>query len=119
MPNCVFCDIVARKAPATYVYSLDHVIGIVPINPVTPGHVIFIPSAHVEDFTSLPWVSGKVMQAAAAYWNLFGKDGAVNLITSKGVEATQSVFHLHVHLVPRHKDDGLTLPWTGQKESSK
>lgn len=114
MADCIFCDIVARKAPASFIYADHDVIGIVPINPVTPGHVIFIPHAHVEDFTQLPWVSGRVVEAAAAYWRGVGGNGSVNLITSKGKEATQSVFHLHVHLVPRRENDGLHLPWTGQ-----
>jgi len=115
MSDCVFCDIVAGKSPATYVMQGEGAIGIVPINPVTPGHVLFIPKIHVTDFAQVPVVSGKLVELAAAWWRGPGGGGPVNMITSRGREATQSVFHLHIHLVPRAKDDGLALPWYSGK----
>lgn len=111
---CVFCDIAAGIAPADVVWSSGDAIAFVPLKPVTPGHVLVVPRVHVEDFTTDPFVSAATMLAAA---DLAGRnDWAMNLITSRGALATQTVFHLHIHLVPRRPDDGLPLPWTPQKD---
>lgn len=81
-----------------------------PLNPVTPGHMLFLPSAHIEH----PSVNAVgVTMAAAERWGE-QQDEPFNLITSSGVVATQSIAHIHVHYVPRREDDGLHLPWTGQ-----
>lgn len=88
---------------------------IVPLNPVTPGHVLVLPKEHVPDFTTSYHLTGLTARAAAHIARDMG--GAVNLITSRGIEATQSVFHLHMHLVPRKSNDGLALPWySGRKK---
>lgn len=106
---CPFCEIVAGRAPATYVHEWSDVIAIVPLNPVVDGHTLVIPKRHVRDFASDPEVSADTMLHAAQLmrWT----DRPMNLITSRGREATQSVFHLHLHLVPRAEGDGLALPW--------
>lgn len=111
--SCVFCKIERQQAPARFVGSWADVFAIEPLGPVTPGHVLFIPRAHVTDFTDDPIVAAQVMAHAARYVAEEGISDA-NLITSKGEHATQTVFHLHLHVVPRTLDDGLTLPWTGQ-----
>lgn len=108
MNNCPFCPMFTPKGPDT--------INIEPLNPVTPGHRLIIPREHVTDFTEDVQVTSRVMRRAARIAAKMGGD--MNLITSKGKEATQSVFHLHVHLVPRKENDGLTLPWTGQITNS-
>jgi histidine triad (HIT) family protein len=109
MMDCVFCRIVAGVEPATVVRETYETLTIVPLNPVVPGHLLVLPKAHVEDFTTRPSVSAEVMHVAAnvAVTHM----GPCNLITSKGPEASQSVFHLHLHLVPRAENDGLALPW--------
>lgn len=113
MPDsCVFCEIVAGKSPADVVLNTPDVLGIVPLNPVTPGHVIFIPKVHVAGATDDPSVTAYTMKAASMYGKDKASSGSMNLITSVGVEATQSVFHLHIHLVPRRHCDLLPLPWT-------
>ena len=113
-PDCVFCAITRGESPSTRLGWGPNTMTIEPLNPVTPGHAIVIPRVHVADFTSDPVVSGRVMKEAAVHAATMG--GAYNLITSKGPEATQTVHHLHVHLVPRREGDGLHLPWTGQGE---
>jgi histidine triad (HIT) family protein len=109
--TCVFCAIVQGEAPATIVRRWRDAVAIVPRNPVTDGHLLIIPNLHVADFTSAPWVSAQVMSRAAEVAR-----PPVNLITSAGPEATQTVPHLHLHVVPRRDGDGLALPWTGQGE---
>ncbi|MFB7890328.1 HIT family protein [Cellulosimicrobium cellulans] len=111
--ECAFCQIAAGDAPATIVHEWEHVLAILPLNPVVDGHTLVLPRLHVADFTESAFVTSKVMHAAALVASDMG--GPMNLITSKGREATQSVFHLHVHLVPRAKDDGLALPWYSGK----
>lgn len=108
--DCVFCRIAAGTAAATVVAEWPDAIAIVPLGPVTPGHLLVIPRCHVADATTEPVVTASVMQRAleVAPWPF-------NLITSAGADATQTVFHLHVHVVPRRPGDGLTLPWTGQE----
>ncbi|MFF1444158.1 HIT family protein [Streptomyces sp. NPDC058295] len=108
-PGCPFCDIVAGEAPATIVREWDDVIAIVPHNPVVEGHTLVIPKTHVEDFAAAEYVAARTMSKASMLAHRMR--GPMNLITSKGAEATQSVFHLHIHLVPRAENDGLALPW--------
>jgi histidine triad (HIT) family protein len=105
---CPFCEIVAGRAPATIVEEWPEAIAIVPLNPAVEGHLLVIPREHVPDFVAYPKVSAATMLCAA---ELVAGMGSYNLITSKGRAATQSVFHLHLHLVPRAENDGLALPW--------
>lgn len=110
--DCPFCQIVAGTAPATIVREWDDAMAIVPLKPVTEGHTLVIPYAHVRDLTHVPSVTGAVMARAAEI-----AIPPCNIITSAGREATQSVFHLHLHIVPRREDDGLALPWYSGKRS--
>ena len=113
--HCVFCAIVERKAPATYVEGWPDAIAIIPLNPVVEGHRLVIPRVHVPDAMAEPIVTGAVFARAAELADIESLID-FNLITSCGANATQTVFHLHVHLVPRHEGDGLHLPWTGQAQ---
>jgi histidine triad (HIT) family protein len=116
MTPCVFCEIVAGQTPATVVKEWDDALAIVPLGPVVDGHTLVIPTQHVADFGEDPEVSAATMRRAA---ELAAGEQSMNLITSRGREATQSVFHLHLHLVPRAKDDGLALPWYSGREGKK
>lgn len=107
--GCVFCAVSAGLAPAQVVRRWPETLAIVPLNPVTDGHVLVLPTRHVPDAAFDPVVTGLTMRRAA---ELAQSAGAANLITSIGTEATQSVRHLHIHLVPRRAHDGLALPWT-------
>ena len=112
MNDCVFCEITAGKAPATIVEQTLATITIEPHNPVTLGHVLTIPRDHVTDAKHKPIVTAATMLAAANYARTIGD---CNLITSCGPAATQTVLHLHIHVVPRRPGDGLALPWSGQE----
>ncbi|MFE2967545.1 HIT family protein [Streptomyces sp. NPDC059340] len=106
---CPFCEIVAGRAPATIIRAWPKVLAIVPLNPVVEGHILVIPKLHVRDFVEAPMTAAETMRRASDL--AADLDCPMNLITSKGREATQSVFHLHLHLVPRAEGDGLALPW--------
>lgn len=109
---CPFCEIVHGRAPAEVVSRWPDAIAIRPLDPVVDGHLLVIPRGHVDDALEDAIVTAAVMARAAELGRLYGCD--LNLITSVGRAATQTVRHLHVHLVPRAEGDGLALPWTGQ-----
>lgn len=114
--GCPFC---ARIGRGEYEAWADDpsVVWFEPLNPVTPGHMLFVPTRHVSgasDPANGPYEAGITAEVAARWAQRHGVEW-FNLITSVGAEATQTVFHLHLHLVPRRWDDGLHLPWTGQE----
>ncbi|MFE2751658.1 HIT family protein [Actinosynnema sp. NPDC059335] len=110
MTNCPFCSIAAGDAPAVVVRSWPDAVAIRPRSGgVNPGHVLVLPRVHVDDVGVDPAVTAAVMRRAA---ELAAELPDANVITSKGRVATQTVRHLHVHVVPRREDDGLPLPWT-------
>ncbi|MFB7012306.1 MULTISPECIES: HIT family protein [unclassified Streptomyces] len=115
-PGCVFCEIGAGIAPATVVRDWGDVLAIRPRSGgVNEGHLLVIPRTHVEDAGTDPKVSGRVMECAA---ELMAEHPAANIITSKGDAATQTVYHLHIHVVPRAAEDCLPLPWTPQQTAA-
>lgn len=83
-------------------------IAFVPLNPVTSGHVLVVPRVHVQSAIASPWLAGRMMTCAA---QLARSYDSANILTSIGRAATQSVMHLHLHVVPRTQGDGLMLPW--------
>lgn len=107
--ECPFCDIVAGTAPARVVREWPDALAIAPTDGVTAGHTLVIPKTHVADVGVDPEVSAATMLRAA---ELAAELGPCNIITSRGRAATQSVFHLHLHLLPRRGGDGLALPWS-------
>ncbi|QFU85727.1 HIT family protein [Amycolatopsis sp. YIM 10] len=108
---CTFCAIAAGQAPATIVRQWPDTVAIRPRTGVNAGHVLVVPRAHVTDMAADPAVAATTMARAA---ELAAEHQAVNVITSRGSAATQTVFHLHIHVVPRTEGDGLPLPWTTQ-----
>lgn len=109
MTDCVFCEKIKGGTVEKAGYNISR---FEPLNPVVPGHMLFVPHEHLEDASTSPYVTGQVFDAASSY--AWFRGVPFNLITSAGSEATQTVFHLHVHYVPRREGDGLHLPWTGQ-----
>lgn len=112
--KCVFCGRVQRGEYEET--SVPKVVRFEPLNPVVPGHMLFIPTEHASDAADSPWRAGAACMAAAQYVAHEGIEA--NIITSVGVAATQSVKHTHIHVVPRVHADGLALPWTGQKSGA-
>lgn len=112
--NCVFCKKVAAEDYDQLDVDFD-VVNFEPLNPVTEGHRLFVPVAHVADAAADYGRTSDTFGAAAKWVKRnVSPLQAFNLITSAGKYATQTVEHLHCHLIPRHKGDGLPLPWTGQ-----
>ncbi|MEV7471533.1 HIT domain-containing protein [Streptomyces kronopolitis] len=112
MKFCAFCAIATGETSTIIVREWPDALAIRPRSGgVNHGHVLVLPRIHVEDAGTDPEVTATVMRRAA---ELMAELPAANLITSKGPEATQSVYHLHVHIVPREANDGLPLPWAPQ-----
>ena len=114
-PDCLFCKIVAGEIPATVVASDERTVTFMDINPATRGHALVIPRTHVRDLLEIdPDDLAAVVQAAQRYAKVakatLPADG-INLINSCGAAAWQTVFHFHMHVVPRYADDPLELPW--------
>lgn len=115
-PDCPFCEIVQRDDPdAREVYRDQHVVAFFPHNPATLGHILVIPRQHIPDIWSLDQVTaeqlaGVTTQLAAAVKRALNPDG-LNIIQSNGDVASQTVFHLHIHLVPRWKGDPIGRIW--------
>jgi histidine triad (HIT) family protein len=113
---CVFCEIVAGRQDVEWIVARNYwndAVAFVPLNPVTEGHCLIVPKRHVKDFAADPETFADAAKRAAELMRWTPR--AMNVITSRGTAATQSVFHLHLHLVPREENDGLALPWYSGK----
>jgi histidine triad (HIT) family protein len=115
-PDCIFCKILAGELPATIVDEDERTISFMDIAPATRGHALVVPRVHTADLLSvepddLQAVALAAQRLAARAKERLGADG-VNLINSCGPAAWQTVFHFHVHVIPRYQDDPLVLPWT-------
>ncbi|GED97493.1 HIT family protein [Gordonia crocea] len=113
MSDCIFCAIAAGEAPAREVYSDDDVVGFLDIRPVMRGHTLIVPRAHSGGLVDLdPVLGGKVFavgqRVGTAMRGALGADG-VNLLVNDGRAAMQTVFHTHLHVVPRHNGDKLSF----------
>ncbi len=114
-PDCIFCRILAGELPATIVDEDERTIAFMDINPATRGHALVIPRAHSADLLvvapeDLSATAAASRRLAQRMKERLGADG-VNLLNSCGAVAWQTVFHFHVHVVPRYSGDPLQLPW--------
>jgi histidine triad (HIT) family protein len=113
--DCLFCAIVAGELPATVIASDERAIAIMDINPATRGHALVIPRAHSQDIhdigaEDLAAVIALAQLVAGRARRHLGAKG-VNLMHSAGRAAWQTVFHFHIHVIPRYGGDPLVLPW--------
>jgi histidine triad (HIT) family protein len=114
-PDCIFCKIVAGELPARIVDEDERTLAFMDIAPATRGHALVIPRVHSRDLLEvapddLAAVALASKRLAARAKERLGADG-VNLINSCGAAAWQTVFHFHVHVIPRYDGDPLRLPW--------
>ncbi|MFI4992743.1 MAG: HIT family protein [Solirubrobacterales bacterium] len=113
--DCIFCKILTGEIPATIVGEDERTVTFMDINPATRGHMLVIPRAHTEDLLSvgpedLQAVALASQRQAVIAKERLGAEG-VNLVNSCGAVAWQTVFHFHMHVIPRYADDPLQLPW--------
>ena len=115
-PDCIFCKIVAGEIPSTRVAEDERTIAFMDISPATRGHVLVIPRAHARDLLvvdaeDMAACTAMAQRIASLQIERLGADG-VNLLNSCRPAAWQTVFHFHLHVIPRYADDPLRLPWT-------
>jgi histidine triad (HIT) family protein len=112
--SCVFCSIVAGEAPATRIYEDDDYLAILDIRPFTRGHTLVFPKRHTVDLTDTPSETCAGMVAIgrrialAARASELHADGN-NVVINDGRAAFQSMFHIHLHVVPRRNGDKLSF----------
>jgi len=111
MEDCLFCRIARKEEPASIVYEDDETMAFMDINQGVRGHLLVIPKAHYVNLLDIDpkaaeAVARTVVKLAPALKEAMGADG-INLWQATGWEAGQRVFHLHVHMIPRHSGDGL------------
>lgn len=120
MNDCLFCKIVNGDIPSTKVYEDEHVYAFMDIMPVAKGHTLIIPKQHCKDLFEMPEdvasnlykAAPKVANAIKSAFNPIG----LNTINNNGAAAGQTVFHFHLHLIPRYDEvEGLNLQWDAKK----
>lgn len=113
--GCIFCKIIEGAIPSRKVYEDDSFIAILDLNPANRGHVIIIPKSHAADIFELPQEDAEKIllvakKVAVALKKAYHCDG-INIMQNNGEAAGQTVFHLHVHVIPRFNNDKVTLEW--------
>lgn len=122
-PECPFCEIVQREDPdAREVYRDEHVVAFFPTEPAVLGHTLIVPREHVSDIWSLSeetaaHLASATVRLAGTIREAVHPEG-LNVIQSNGEAATQTVFHLHVHLVPRWDGDAMGPIWPEETDYS-
>jgi histidine triad (HIT) family protein len=118
--DCTFCQIVSGELPADYVHEDDRTVAFMDLNPATAGHLLVVSRRHVPGLLTASeedWLAVAATARRMARWATGAlKAGGVDLVqaNSDGVAGAQTVFHLHVHVVPRYHDDLLGQWWTQQ-----
>ncbi|MEK9722817.1 MAG: HIT family protein [Rhodospirillaceae bacterium] len=113
--DCIFCKILRGEIPSFKLFEDDRTLALMDINPINPGHCLTIPKYHAENLYATPdeWLGytmATVRRVATAV-NAVVKPDGINLLQANGPGAAQSVFHLHVHVVPRLMNDGVGMNW--------
>lgn len=118
--NCIFCKLANGKLPTNSIYEDEDFNVIMDLNPASKGHAIILPKNHASNLFELPEEdASKIMLVAKKCANAMKKtldfDG-FNVLQNNGEVAGQTVFHLHVHLIPRYKNDNITIQFAEHKE---
>ncbi|ASK28713.1 HIT family protein [Chryseobacterium sp. T16E-39] len=114
MTDCIFCKIINRELPASIIHEDDHVIAFMDIQPVNPGHILVVPKVHKEliaevdeDLTSRMFKIAAKINRAIRKSNIHSE--GINYFLADGEAAGQEVFHTHLHIFPRFRNDGFGL----------
>ena len=115
MSDCVFCKIVAGQIPSTKVFEDEHTLAFMDLGQVNPGHVLVAVKKHAENLYALDDAQAAALAKASvrvsrAIRDAFKPEG-LSVYQANGKAAGQTVFHYHVHLLPRHAGDGMELTW--------
>jgi histidine triad (HIT) family protein len=115
MSQCIFCRIVAKEIPATLVHEDEHTLAFMDIGQVNPGHVLVAVRKHADNIFALDDAQAAAVfksaaKVARAIRAAFEPQG-LSVYQANGKAAGQTVFHLHLHLVPRYEGDGMALTW--------
>ena len=113
--DCIFCKIIRGEIPSFKVFEDDRVFAFMDINPIQPGHSLVIPKFHTETIFDAPadWAAATIngiQRLARAVNKTLAPDG-INILQANGPGAAQSVFHLHMHVVPRAMNDEIKMNW--------
>ena len=114
-PDCIFCKIIAGELPGHIVDEDEATVAFMDINPATRGHALVVPRRHATDLLDID--PGDLAAVAVAAQRLATRiserlrPNGLNLLNSCGTAAWQTVFHFHVHVIPRYQGDPLRLPW--------
>ncbi|HVL89847.1 MAG TPA: HIT domain-containing protein [Actinomycetota bacterium] len=116
MSECIFCAIAANQAPQFRVWDDEHAVAFMDINPAVEGHTLVIPRRHARDLWDIEPADAQAVMAAAVTVGGMLKaalepDG-LNIVHATGRAAFQSVFHFHLHLIPRRYGDPIRPPWS-------
>src|SRR5829696_4742915 len=117
--DCLFCGIVSGSIPSETIDSDERTVAFMDINPATAGHALVVPREHSADLLeigpeALSATTLAAQRLAKRMKEVLGADG-INLINACGAAAWQTVFHFHIHVVPRYEDDPLKLPWVPEE----
>jgi histidine triad (HIT) family protein len=120
--DCLFCGIVAGTIPSETIDSDERTVAFMDINPATAGHALVVPRQHSADLLEigeddLAATALAAQRLARRMKDVLGADG-INLINACGAAAWQTVFHFHIHVVPRYEGDPLKLPWVPEAGDS-
>jgi histidine triad (HIT) family protein len=120
MENCIFCQIAQGKAKSWKVYENEHAFAFFDLGAVNAYHTLVVPKKHYKDIFDIPEnelceVMKVIKKVADLYKEKLGIEN-VQIINSSGAEAQQDVFHIHFHIVPRHKGDGQDIKWNPKAE---
>lgn len=116
MSDCIFCKIIAGDIPSAKVYEDENVLAFLDISQVTKGHTLVIPKVHQKNvFELTPEVASNLFKVVPKLANAINKQFqpiGLNVVNNNGEAAGQSVFHFHIHLIPRYGDgDGFGAVW--------
>lgn len=116
MSDCIFCKIIQGDIPCAKVYENEHVLAFLDISQVSKGHTLVIPKVHKENvFELTPEIAQEIFKVVPKISNSIKKQFSpvgLNLLNNNGEQAGQSVFHFHLHIIPRYgKGDGFGAVW--------